>query len=249
MSLVLRLVPPNDVSCSRSGSQVDPPTGVTERRGIVSPIGSSGLDSCSPKGPILTSAIFYPFTKKMTSCNIYPTAPSAPEDPQVNFHLSTIQSKRQGLLKLEERYKKKSKQYTKILDRLMWLTACSSGLSAATSGAVTLATFIGLSVSIPLGAVTLAGAGVSGMATALTKKYQKELSKVMKLVNIIMPAIAVFERVVSIALKNGKIDEEEFNSLQTLHIEKINKLTGIDHKMEAENRIQFEKAYWKRYTI
>ena len=50
--------PPNDVSCSHSGSQVDhPPTGV---RGIFSPVGSSGLDSvllCSPKGLISMSAI------------------------------------------------------------------------------------------------------------------------------------------------------------------------------------------------
>ena len=107
---------------------------------------------------------------------------------------------------------------------------------------VTLATFIGLPVSIPLGAVSLAGAGVSGVTTALTKKYQKKLSKVTKLTDIIMPAIAVFERVVSKTLKNGKIDEEEFNSIQKLHLEMINEMTGVDLKMVAENRIQFEKS-------
>ena len=42
----------------------------------------------------------------------------------------------------------------------------------------TLSTFIGLSVSIPLGVVPLAGASVSGVTTALTKKYQKKLTKV-----------------------------------------------------------------------
>ena len=91
MSLVLLLLPLNDVSCSRSGFQVDPPTGI---RGIFSPIGSSGLDSCSPKGSISMSANFsYCPLKKMTSYNLYPTVPSAPEDPQVDFHLSKIQSK------------------------------------------------------------------------------------------------------------------------------------------------------------
>ena len=100
------------VQCS--GSQVDtPPTGV---RGILSLIGSSGLDSCSPKGSISTSVIFYPFTKKMTSYNIYPPVPSAPEDPQVDYHLGVIQSKQQGLLKLEEKYKKEYKKYTKTLN-------------------------------------------------------------------------------------------------------------------------------------
>ena len=115
----------------------------------------------------------------MTSYNIYPTVSSAPEDPQVDYHLSMIQSKRQGLLKLEERYKKKYKKYTAILDRLTWLNACSSGLSVATgiSSLATLSTFIVLPVSIPWGAVSLAGASVSGVTTALTKKYQKKLSK------------------------------------------------------------------------
>ena len=97
-------------------------------------------------------------------------------------------------------------------------------------------------MSIPLGTVSLAGAGVSGMAMALTKKYQKKLSKFTKLTDIITPALAVFERVVSKALKNSKIDEEEFNSIQKLHIETINELTGVDLKMATENRSQFEKC-------
>ena len=121
--------------------------------------------------------------KKMMSYNIYPPIPSAPEDPQVTYHLSMIQNKRQGLLKLEKRYKKKYKKYTKMLDRLMWLNTCSSSLSIATgiSSVVTLSTFIGLPVSIPLGAISLAGASLSGVTTALTKKYQKKLLKVMTL--------------------------------------------------------------------
>ena len=75
------------------------------------------------------------------------------------------------------------------------LNACASGLSVATgiSSVATLSTFIGLPVSIPLGAVSLAGASVSGVTTALTKKYQKKLTKVTKLTDIITSAIAVFE--------------------------------------------------------
>ena len=107
-------------------------------------------------------------------------------------------------------YKKKYKKYTKILDRLTWLNACSSSLSIATgiSSVATLSTFISLPVSIPLGAISLAGASVNGVPTALTKKYQKKLSKVTKLVDIVTSALAVFEMSVSKALNNGKIDEE-----------------------------------------
>ena len=56
----------------------------------------------------------------------------------------------------------------------------------------------------------------------LNKKYQKKLKKVTKLIDIVMRAAVVFERVVSGALKNGMIDEEEFNALQTLHHETLN---------------------------
>ena len=106
----------------------------------------------------------------------------------------------------------------------------------------TLSTFIVLPVSIPLGVVSLAGASVSGVTTALTKKYQKKLSKVMKLTDIMTPAIAVFETCLSKALRNGKIDEEEFNLLQMFHLKTMNELTGVDRKVEAENRNQFEKS-------
>ena len=43
-------------------------------------------------------------------------------------------------------------------------------------------------------------------------------------------------------MKNGKIDEEEFNSIQKLHLELINELMGVDLKLTAENRSQFEKS-------
>ena len=109
----------------------------------------------------------------MTSYNIYPTIP---DDPQVAFHLNVIQSKRQGLKRSEERYKEKYKKYTNILERLMWLNACSTSLSVATgiSSVATFSTFISLPVSIPLGAASLTGAIASGIISVLTKKYQKE---------------------------------------------------------------------------
>ena len=124
------------------------------------------------------------------------------------------------------------------------LNTCSSSLSIATgiSSVATFSTFISLPVSIPLGVASLTGAIVSGIISVITKKYQKKLMKVTKLTDIIMPALAVFETNISKALKNGKIHEEEFNVLQTFHLKMMNKLTGIDHKMETENRNQFQKS-------
>ena len=124
------------------------------------------------------------------------------------------------------------------------MNACSSGISIATgiSSVATFATFIGIPVSTALGAASMTGAIASGVISVLTKKYWKKLKKVMCLIDIVTPALVVFERVVSGALKSGVIDEEEFNMLQTLHLETLNKLTGIDRRMEAEYRSLVEKS-------
>ena len=119
-----------------------------------------------------------------------------------------------------------------------------AGISIATgiSSVATFATFVGLPVSVALVAASMTGAIASGIILVLTKKYQKKLKKVTKLIDIITPALIVFERVISGALKDGIIDEEEFNTLQTLHLETFNELSGVDRRMEVENRSLVEKS-------
>ena len=150
----------------------------------------------------------------------------------------------QGLKNKEQMFKQKYEKYNKILNRLTWLNACSSGISVATgiSSVAPFATFVGLLVSVAFGAVSLIGGITSGIISTLTKKYQKKLKKVTRLIDIITHATVVFDRVISGALKDGIIDEEEFNTLQTLHLETLNELTGVDHRMEAENRSLVEKS-------
>ena len=181
----------------------------------------------------------------MTEYKLYPNLSSTPpENPQFVYHLSVIRAKMQGLKNKEQMFKQKYEKYNKILNRLTWLNACSSGIRVATgiSSVGTFATFIGLPVSMVLGAASLTGAIASGIISMLTEKYQKKLKKVTKLIDIVTPALFVFERVISGALKNGVIDEEEFNTLQTLHLETLNELTGVDHRMEVENRSLVEKS-------
>ena len=150
----------------------------------------------------------------------------------------------QGLKNKEQMFKQKYEKYTKILNRLTWINACLSGISIATgiSSVATFATFVGLPVSVVLGAASLTGVIASGIISTLTKKYQKKLKKVTHLIDIVMRATVIFQRVISGALKNGIINEEEFNTLQTLHLETLNKLTGVNRRMEAENRSLVEKS-------
>ena len=87
-------------------------------------------------------------------------------------------------------FKQKYEKYNKILNRLTWLNACSSRISVATgiSSVATFTTFIGLPVSVALGAASPTGAIASGIISTLTKKYQKKLEKVTKLIDIVTPA-------------------------------------------------------------
>ena len=126
-----------------------------------------------------------------------------PGPPQAGYHLNVVQAKQLGLIAKEKMYKKKYKKYNEILNRLTWLNACLSGISIATgiSSVVTFATFIGAPVSIRLGAASLTGVIASGVISVLTKKYQQKLKKVTCLINVITPALTVFERVVSGSLK------------------------------------------------
>ena len=130
----------------------------------------------------------------MTEYKLYPNLPSAPpENPQVAYHLSIIQAKQRGLKNKEQMFKKKYEKYTKILNRLMWLNACSSRINIATgiSTVATFATLVGLPVSISLGAAFLTGVITSGIISMLTKKYQKKLKKVTPLIDIVTWATVV----------------------------------------------------------
>ena len=107
------------------------------------------------------------------------SGPRSVENPQVAYHLSVIQAKMQGLKNKEQMFKQKYEKYTKILNRLTWLNACSSGISLATgiSSVATFATFIGLSVSVALGATSLTGVIASGIISTLTKNIKRSLRK------------------------------------------------------------------------
>ena len=182
----------------------------------------------------------------MTDYKLYPNPPplAPPENPQVAYHLSIIQAKMQWLKNKEQMFKQKYEKYNKILNRLAWLNACSSRISIATriSSVATFATFVRHPVSVALGAASLTGAIASGTILVVAKKYQKKLNKVTHLTDIVTPALVVFERVISGALKNGVIIEEEFNTLQTLHLETLNELMSVNRRMEAENRSLVEKS-------
>ena len=125
----------------------------------------------------------------------------------------------------------------------MLLNASSSALTigSSVSSIATVATIVDIPVSAGLGGVALASSISVGLVTALVKKYQKKLNKVMKLYNIATSATAVFETSTSQALNDGKIDLKEFQLLQGTYYKALEKLSSTDREMAVETRGQFEK--------
>ena len=97
-------------------------------------------------------------------------------------------------------------------------------------------------------ASSLTEAIASGVISVLATKYQQKHRKVTKLIDIMTPALVVFERVASKSLKDGQIDEEEFNTLQMLHPEMLNELTSIDCRMEAKHRSLVDFATYRHFS-
>ena len=64
----------------------------------------------------------------------------------------------------------------------------------------------------------------------------------MNLLSLTTTTLAVFERGISKALSDDKIDSEEFEALQTSYYGTLDKISQTDKKLEAEARAQFEKG-------
>ena len=182
------------------------------------------------------------------SFRIYPKIPSAPIDgspiDQAAYNFNVVQSERQELIKLWEKYEKKYEKYKKTLERLILINASASAISIASgvSTLATLSTMIGIPISIGLGAISITGATLTGLTTALSKKYQRKLLKATKLIDIARSALAVFETSISEAISNGKISEKEFKIIQTTYFKALNELSEVDRKLSSETRSQFEKT-------
>ena len=111
----------------------------------------------------------------------------------------------------------------------------------------TLSTFIGLPVSIPLGAISLAGASVSGVTTVLTKKYQKKLTKVTKLTDIITSAIAVFETCLSKALARlARLMRKSSTCFRHFTLKHLTNCLMPIAKWKQKTETNSKKVCWKR---
>ena len=126
------LVPLSDVSCSRSGSPVDPPVTPPGVRGMVSPEWSSSL-SWSLKGSISVSAIFDNPLRKDDELQLVSNSPEGAFSslgPTILL-LKHGPMEAMRVSRLEGRYNKKHEKCSKTFYWLLWLNACSSSIGMA----------------------------------------------------------------------------------------------------------------------
>ena len=97
------------------------------------------------------------------------------------------------------------------------------------------------SCKCPMGCNISGGSECQWHGYGLPMKYQKKLSKVTKLTDIVTLVIAIFEMSVSKALNDGKLQQQESDMLQT-YFKVLNELMDVDCRMGAENRNQIEKS-------
>ena len=160
---------------------------------------------------------------------IYPRVPSAPEDAdsQSNFNAITINSQLDELQKMKAKFEKKYKKYRKTINRIDKLSL-SSNLVTTASGLGALATgvtIVGIPVSATLGAIAIGGSFITVGTTVLSAHYDKMMTKVMKLLSLTTTTLAIFERGISKALADNKIDSAEFESLQNTYYETLDKIS------------------------
>ena len=173
---------------------------------------------------------------------LYPNLPTAPNLHQ--FHINTIKNELNELIKLKENFFKKYKRQNKILNKLIIFSSVASAVSiSSTIGSIaSFSTIIGIPISISLGSASLGSSISVGIIAVFIKKYKSKLKRVIKLCDSVTTIIQIFENSISKSVNDNQIDINEFELLQKIYYQGLEKIVSIDRKLGLEARNQFEKS-------
>ena len=164
---------------------------------------------------------------------------------QETYHQNRVRSYYEELSKIKGKYSDKHEKHSKILSRFLWVGACSNGLGVAcgVGGVGSVASGIGIPIGISLGVVSVSATIVNGITCLVIKRYKNKIIKNNKIHDIITSAIAALEIAISKTLNDGTlIDQPEFNQVQGIYFEAMQKISAVDHKTELDNQKNFQKA-------
>ena len=150
---------------------------------------------------------------------VYPEISEPPPDPSPvqTFRLSTISQMQKDLEQELGNYSRTKRKYSSAFNAISHVntgTGLLGGILSGTSVGL-LATGVGSIAAIPLGGVS-AFLGICTLAAGvLNKKIDRKLQKHTAMVQLITAKLCSFRLIISKALQDSSISDEEFNRLQS----------------------------------
>jgi hypothetical protein len=172
--------------------------------------------------------------------SIYPAVPTAPQlQTGENFRLHKVNMVLSQLESEHKHYEKVRKKYNRARSFFHGTAVASASLSAlfTASGIGTSLTGPGIVVGIPLSALGGFLGIVSASCGIATKKLTKKVSKHEKTIQLIKSKENSINDMVSKALSNDKIDEEEFAFI----MKELNKYNTLKSKIREKQNKEYLK--------
>ena len=173
-------------------------------------------------------------TKKPSAPKLYPEVPEG-SDQGVQFRLNKI-SEIRNFLENEVDQRDKLRRKYKTAWNVCYNTAQVSGVVALGlgGGAIgTMATGIGVVVSIPLGGVAVGGSVLSGLCVALGKAMMQKVEKHESVKRTAESSLNTVNDLVSKALEDGIVSNEDFHHILREMENYRGHKAGIKHRTRA----------------
>ena len=152
--------------------------------------------------------------KNPTAPPLYPELPTT-HDEGMNFRLKRISDIRDFLEKELESRGRYRRRYKSIYNSAVYVNAGAGLISVCTgtSAVATLATGIGVVVSLPLGGIAAVAGVLSIIGTGISKLVLKKVEKHEQIKFIAMSKLSSVNGLVSKALQDGNINNEEYQMI------------------------------------
>lgn len=174
---------------------------------------------------------------------IYPKVPNPVPDPDnppglsdvKTFRLSSITQIQRELEQDLSKYNKTKRRYSSAFDTITYINAGATTLAGVSTGTSMglLATGVGTPVALPLGVLSLGLGGLSFALSAANKKIKTKVQKHTAMVQLATAKLSSFKLIISKALTDSNITDEEFNRLQADYDDYKRQKVDLQKKMRT----------------
>ena len=183
----------------------------------------------------------------MSSSNVLPSAPPENIYPQISppdFRMQKVNEIASDLNKEVGHYRKVAKKYKRAKKVVNWSAGGSSVLSAVFSSASfgSALSIVGLPATIPLGGLGGGFALASSGLIIASKKLDSKIKKHQEIVTLAIAKRDTVDRLLSKAMTNNKITDNEFQQYNVLKQAVQAKITRQSSKLDVEKIRKEERS-------